>query len=106
VPQVLRTEVNTASCGAEFIYILMNEVGDSIPVASTTATVLLVETRVKSMNSGNDNRLSPTRGWYRILSPEGVPRSVPRSGVPQIPDGRFGSPRGLRSSSLRLSAGG
>ena len=41
MPQVLRTEVNTASCGAEFIYILMNEVGDSIPVASTTATVLL-----------------------------------------------------------------
>src|SRR5215210_6695425 len=58
------------------------------------------------MNTGNDNHPSHTRGWYRMLSLKGVPRSLPRSGVPQTSDAKCGGPRVLKSSSLRLSARG
>src|SRR5215203_5333951 len=58
------------------------------------------------MNTGNDNHPSHTRGWYRMLNLKGVPRSLPRSGVPQTSDAKCGGPRVLKSSSLRLSARG
>ena len=35
------------------------------------------------MKTGNDNCPSHTRGWYHMSSLEGVPRCLPRSGVPQ-----------------------
>src|SRR5215212_1801361 len=58
------------------------------------------------MNTGNDNHPSHTRGWDRMLSLKGVPRSLPRSGVPQTSDAKCGVPRALKSSSLRLLARG
>jgi hypothetical protein len=54
------------------------------------------------MNTGNDDRPSYTRGWYRLLSLKGVPGS----GVPQILDANCGASRALKSSGLRLPARG
>jgi len=47
VAPVLRIEVNIASCGTVYIFIIVNRVGAFISVSSATATVLVVETRGK-----------------------------------------------------------
>jgi hypothetical protein len=48
------------------------------------------------MNIGNDDCPSHTRGWYHTSSLKGVPRCLPRSGVPQTVDAKCAGPRALK----------